>query len=152
VGFKKRPSQTGDHTPKQYAALTRFIFDTGHFYKKEPRKPKPNAFLPGPDLRTSALGKNGMTDDEVWAIGALVGQSRGKAPKARADFDSGAVRDAKLTIEHDPIPRIPDHVNLCGWRTEKDEQKSAAQVLCARSKLVLAAQSPALTMTNDSSS
>jgi hypothetical protein len=84
------------------------------------------------------LGKDGRTEDDVWAIGTLVGQDRGKPPKARADFDAGAVAEAKLTVEHDPVDGIPDHVNLCGWPKEKDVQKYIAQLLCARAKLVLA--------------
>jgi hypothetical protein len=78
-----------------------------------------------------------MTEDEIWAIGTLVGKGRGKPPKTRADFDAGAVVEAKLTIEHDPVDGIPDHVNLCGWPKEKDERMSIAQLLCVRARLVL---------------
>jgi hypothetical protein len=86
------------------------------------------------------LGKDGLTEDEVWDIDNLVGEGHGKPPKARADFDAEAVAEAKLTIKHDPVDGIPDHVNLCGWPKEKDEQKSIAQLLCVRARLVLAAE------------
>jgi hypothetical protein len=65
-----------------------------------------------------------------------IGEGRGKPPKARADFDVEAVSEAKLTIERDPLLGIPDHINLCGWPNEKDEQKSIAQLLCVRAKLL----------------
>lgn len=142
VGFRKQHSPTsqsgagGSAPQKHYTDLTRFIFDTRHF-KREPAKAKPGAFLPEQNLKTSALGKDGQTEDVVWAIGALVGKDRGKPPKARPDFDAGAVAEAKLTLEHDPVGGIPDLINLCGWPKEKDEQKSIAQLLCVRAKLVL---------------
>jgi hypothetical protein len=146
-GFRKQPSQSssqsgvgGSPSTKRYTDLTRFIFYKGHFSTKERAKPKPGAFLPSSDLKTSALGKEGLTGDKVWAIGVLVGKGRGKLPKARADFVAGDVTDAKLTIEPDPIDDIPDHVNLCGWPKEKDEQKSIAQLLCAHARLVLPAE------------
>ena len=143
AGFRKQHSPTSQSgggrsaAPKPYTILTRFIFDTTHFRKKEPARAKPGAFLPQLNLKTSALGRDGKTEDDVWAIGILVGQERSKTPKARADFDAGAVAEVKLTIEHNPVDRIPDHVNLCGWPKGKDEQKSIAQLLCVRSKLVL---------------
>lgn len=79
-----------------------------------------------------------MSEAEIWRMGGIIGAERAKPPKARADFAALAVTEAGLTIEHDPAPDIPDHVNLCGWPPEKDEQKSIAQILSARSKLFLA--------------
>ena len=83
------------------------------------------------------MGKDGLTEYQIWAIGLLVGEGRGKPPKARADFDAGAVSSVKLTIEPDPLEAIPSHINLGGWPSEKDEQKSIAQELCVRAQLVL---------------
>lgn len=79
-----------------------------------------------------------MSETEIWRIGGIIGQERAKQPKARADFAAIAVNEAGLTIEHDPTPDIPDQVNLYGWPAEKDEQKSIAQILSARSKLLQA--------------
>lgn len=119
-----------------YSVLTRFIFDKKHITKNPP-KPKPGAFLPGPDLKTSAIGKDGLTEQQIWAIGLLVGEGREKSPKARADFGAEAVSSLKLTIEPDPLEGIPSHINLGGWPSEKDEQKSVAQELCVRAQLIL---------------
>lgn len=79
-----------------------------------------------------------MGEAEIWKIGGIVGIERAKPPKARADLGALAVAEAGLTIEHAPAPDIPDHVNLCGWPTEKDKQKSIAQILSVRSRLFLA--------------
>jgi hypothetical protein len=102
-----------------------------------PAKPKPGAFLPKPPtLKISALWRDELPEQEIWKIGDLLGTTRGKQPLARADFDVAAVAEAKLAIEPDPEPH-PLHVNLCGWPIDKDEQKSIALLLCARSILLL---------------
>jgi hypothetical protein len=135
--FRRQPAQIGSGSAaKKYSDLTRFIFDKNHF-SSVALKAKPGAFLPASDLKTSALGKDMLGEGEIWKIGLLVGQDRGKAPRARADFDDRAVGEAKLTIEPDPQPNIPDHLNLCGWPAQKDEQKDVALLLCARAKVVL---------------
>ena len=67
----------------------------------------------------------------------MIGRSRSKSPKARADFDSNAVAEAKLIVESDPQPDLPGHVNLCAWPAQKDEQKFIAQFLCNRANLLL---------------
>jgi hypothetical protein len=121
----------------QYSLLARFIFQDSHFRKKPPAKPKPNAFLPNPSsLKTSAIWRDALPDQDIWDIGDLLGRPRSKAPLARADFDIATVSEAKLTIESDPIPHAR-HINLCGWPTAKDEQKDVALVLCARSILII---------------
>lgn len=74
-------------------------------------------------------------------MGDLVGVPRNKMPLARADFNLSAVTEAKLEAEPDPLPNNPRHVNLCGWPSEKDEQKSIALLLCARSTLRLRSSS-----------
>jgi len=117
--------------------LARFIFQEGHCRKKVPAKPKPGAFLPKPaTLKISALWRDRLPEQEIWKIGDQLGETRSKQPLARADFDAAAVSEAKLAIEPDPKPH-PLHVNLCGWPIDKDEQKSIALLLCARSTLIV---------------
>ena len=121
----------------QFSYLTRFIFSRRHFSRVSPMA-KPGAFLPeSSTLETSALWKDGLLEHEIWQIGLPVGEGRGKPPLARADFEAGAVSEAKLRLESDPTPHNPRHVNICGWPTVKDEQKSLALLLCKRSTLVL---------------
>ena len=131
--FRRQPNLAPE--PPKYSTFTRFIFDK-HF-TKQPLMAKPGAFLPGSGLKTSALGKDKLSERSIWEIGIAIGKARQRLPKARADFSDNAVKEAKLTVEHDPQTEIPDHVNLCGWPIEKDEQKSIALLLCQRSKLIL---------------
>jgi hypothetical protein len=103
-----------------------------------PAKAKPNAFLPDPPkLKASAIWRDKLSEQGIWNIGDLLGTWRSKPPLARADFDLATVSEAKLTIEPDPLPKIPQHLNLCGWPIDKAEQKSIALLLCARSTLIV---------------
>ena len=133
--FRKRPADPMPGGQAKYSLWARFIFQSGHYRKLAPAQPKPNAFLPGPLLKTSAIWRDALLDREIWEIGALLGSERQQQPKARADLGIAAISEANLTIEPDPAPH-PRHFNLCGWPTEKDEQKAIAMVLCANSSLV----------------
>ena len=135
--FRKQHAPNSGGPTERHSRLTRFVFDRRKFRTHPDMVPLPGAFLPDSTLKTSALGMNDLTENEVWAIGRLIGGLREKPPKARADFGIDAVLEARLTIERDPQPGIPTHVNLCGWPNEKDEQKSVAQLLCIRARLLL---------------
>ena len=123
--------------PSQYSLLARFIFQASHCRKEAPAKAKPGAFLPkSSTLKISALWRDELPEQEIWNIGDSLGSARGKQPLARADFDIAALSEARLSVEPDPKPH-PRHVNLCGWPSEKDEQKAIALLLCARSVLLM---------------
>ncbi len=129
-------AETKPVSSPQYSLLARFIFQEGHYRKKDPAAPKPGAFLPKPsDLKISAMWRDQLSEREIWSLGDLVGSTRSKHALARADFDIGAVSEAKLEIEPDPKPH-PRHVNLSRWPADKAEQKSIALLLCARSTLI----------------
>jgi hypothetical protein len=130
--------QSGDcRTASQFSYLTRFIFDRNHFSRAK-LVPKPGAFLPeSSTLKTSASWKDDLSEYEIWKIGLAVGEGRGKPPRARADFDLGAISEVKLSLESDPMPDNSRHVNICGWPTAKDEQKSIAMLLSKRATLQL---------------
>jgi hypothetical protein len=88
----------------------------------------------------SASGIDGLVDNQIWQIGDGAGKSRMLPALSRADFKSSAVYDVevddvRLTIEADPQPHDPMHVNVCGWPIEKDVRLSIAQDLCAKSML-----------------
>jgi hypothetical protein len=135
--LRRQSAEAESASRYQYSLLARFIFQEGHYRKKAPAKPKQGAFLPNPStLKTSALWRDKLSEQEIWKIGDLFGTARNKQPMARADFDVVVVSEARLTIEHDPEPH-PLHVNLCGWPIDKDKKKAIALLLCARSVLLL---------------
>jgi hypothetical protein len=129
----KRDALAG--SSEQYTTLSRFIFRSSDFHRRT-NKPRPSAFLPPPDLRTSAFWIDRLSDLEVWWIGDNVAAgSRGPAP-ARADIKSRSVFEASLKIEPDTTLH-PRHVDICGWPPEKDKRISIALDLCALALLRL---------------
>lgn len=111
--LKNYPGMTGR---PQYSLLARFIFQSGHYRTIAPAKPKPNAFLPDPSkLKSSAIWRDTLPEQEIWEIGDSLGAARSKQPLARADFDVAAVSEA---IEPDPKPH-PLHVQplrMADWQ------------------------------------
>ena len=117
------------------AQLTRFIFSQRH-YSIQKRRAKPSAFLPPPDLQTSAFGTDGLDEQGIWWIAdnVVAKESQREAPAARADISSSAVLDAQLTVVPDHASHSR-HVNICGWPTEKEKQLAVALDLCAAATL-----------------
>ncbi|HKN75514.1 MAG TPA: hypothetical protein VJW94_10090 [Candidatus Acidoferrum sp.] len=121
--------------------LSRFIFSQRH-YSIQKLRPKPGAFLPPPDLQTSAFGVDGLDEEGIWWIAdnVVAKQSQKEPPGARADIPSAAVLEAQLTVVPDPADH-PRHVNICGWPAEKEKQLATAQDLCAAATLRLRPES-----------
>ena len=79
---------------------------------------------------------DGFQEQEIWKVGDLIGRARGKNALARADLSKSSVLDVGLTVALTPgLHHL--HAEVGGWPTEKDEQKSIALDLCAKSKFSL---------------
>lgn len=131
-----KPPATSPSAEIEYSLLCRYIFQNSHFSKINNRV-KPGAFLPSThEQSVSAAWIDGLSNQEIWGIGDILGALRRvpASPRARADFNSEVLPNVSLTIEPDPKPH-PRHVNLSGWPVEKDAQKDIAQVLCNSSAL-----------------
>jgi hypothetical protein len=131
AAFQKRPAET----EQQFTTLSRFIFRSGHFSRAQSR-PKPSAFLPPADGRTSAFWIDALSEPEVWWIGDNVAAGTRGSALARADLKSDSVIATSLRIEADPAPH-PRHIEICGWPPEKDKRISIALDLCALALLRL---------------
>jgi hypothetical protein len=120
----------------QNATLSRFI---GHRrFSIQKLVVKPGAFLPPPDLKTSAFISDGLAEDQIWWIAdnVVAKESEKETIPARADILSVAVLEARLTIEPDTEVH-PRHVNICGWPEEKEQRKAIDLELCAAAILRL---------------
>jgi len=120
----------------QYATLSRFVGNRRFSIQK--LVVKPGAFLPPPDLKTSAFIIDGLAEHQIWWIADNVvakESERGTMP-ARGDILATAVLEARLTIEPDTEVH-PRHVNICGWPEEKEQQKAIDLELCAAAILHL---------------
>lgn len=112
--------------------MSRFIFWKSQFSNG---RPKASAFIPPPNLKTSAFWIDGLEDRAIWDLGDNeAGRGRGKRPRGRADLKSNDVAEVGLACVSDPSPH-PRHLNICGWPNEKDEQKAVALELCSRATL-----------------
>jgi len=79
---------------------------------------------------------DGLQEQEIWQVGDLIGKERAKNALARGDLSKSSVLKVGLTV--DLTPGLHDlHADVSGWPTDKDEQKSIALELCAKSKLCL---------------
>jgi hypothetical protein len=128
----KAASPTSADLPRK---LARFIFSQRQ-YSIQKLRPKPSAFLPPPDLQTSAFGIDGSDEGGIrWIADNVVAkESQRQPPPARADISFEAVLAAQLAIVPDPAIH-PRHVNICGWPAEKEKQLAAAQDLCVEATL-----------------
>lgn len=119
--------------PGQELPITRFIYSKSHIRRSEHR-PKPGAFLPPPDLRTSILQTLGLVPTEIWERGRNLRSD--KTLRGRADLttlDVAAVGELKVDIDNVP----PRHGDIVGWPELKDAQVSLAQDLVDSSILHL---------------
>lgn len=79
---------------------------------------------------------DGLQEHEIWKIGDLIGKERAKDALARGDLLKSSVLEVGLTVALTPgVHHL--HADVSGWPSEKDEQKSIALELCAKSKLSL---------------
>jgi hypothetical protein len=112
--------------------LARFIYSKSHF-SRDNNRVKYNAFMPGPDSKTSVFRTKDLNEAATWAIGEEVAQKRTQTLRGRGDIVAADVYKAKLTLVPSPPPR---HANIDNWPAEKDAQMLRAIELADAAKLV----------------
>ena len=113
--------------------LARFIYSKSHF-SRDNNRVKHNAFMPGPDSKTSVFRTKDLNEAATWAIGEGVAQKREQTLHARGDILAADVSKANLTlVPSEPPPR---HANIENWPAEKDAQMLKAIELADTAKLV----------------
>ena len=109
--------------------LSRFLPHKKHF-SVEKNCVKPSAFRPNKkNLQLSTSVTSGLSESETWSL-CLLDHFYG-----RGDLEVGAFLSLDLIVDRDDNP--PRHVNITDWPHDKASQKSLAQQLAARAKLVL---------------
>lgn len=83
---------------------------------------------------TSVFQINGLSEVEVWSLGATAGGGRG-IPRARADILITDIESLQLTVSKDDSP--PRHANIGNWPDSKDERMLKAQELAKKATLKL---------------
>lgn len=93
--------------------LTRYITDRGHIRSSD-NSVRHNLFVPPRTGQLSVYWISGLQESAVWDIGNThIAPARGPII-ARADINSLAVYDAKLSVHVTGIPH-PRHAHIVGW-------------------------------------
>jgi len=98
---------------------------------------KHNAFMPNKNGETSVYRINGLTNQEIWAIGdRFVGAVIGKPILGHAEILADSILSKNLSIISKPKPH-PLHADIMNWPESPSEKKSLAQKLAAGANLKL---------------
>jgi len=119
--------------------LTRFIFSTSHFTRKDSRI-KYAAFMPYKG-KTSVFRTSNLSYREIWNIGEAVGDTSGRSLKARGDILAENVYEQDLKVEPSTSWHHL-HADITGWPSERAETKLIAMKLASKAKLILKSSDP----------
>ena len=94
--------------------------------------------MPPADLQLSVFRTQGLTEEEIWAIGQKEVIEKAPTPKTlygRAEIIASDVKKVGLGLAPDDTP--PRHTNIIGWPQVKSEQKLMALQLAEDALLKL---------------
>lgn len=97
-----------------------------------------SAFMPPKDLQLSTFHIDGLTEQDVWAIG----EKNAAGPLKKPLYGRGDIRGSNIPgslaakLNDDP----PRHVTVSGWPVEKERQKEMALKMALAATLVLNSQ------------
>jgi hypothetical protein len=101
---------------------------------------KQDLFIPHPHAELSVTRWRDATVEEIWAVGRSVAASFNppRTLHGRADIQARACKIDNLLVVATPIlPHNPNHADITGWPTSKEDKKAIAQKLAAAaSKLI----------------
>jgi hypothetical protein len=116
--------------------LARYVTQSGQFRSSD-NQVKPNLFIPHPHEALSVTRHLEATSTEIWAIGNDVSTAMGRGLYGRVDIQAGKFRTESLLVLEKPLVNNPNHADIEGWPTAKEDQKAIALKLAASaSKLI----------------
>lgn len=130
--------------------LARYATQSGHFRSSD-NQVKKGLFLPHPRQELSVTRHREATEAELWSAGSNVVAALKKPLYGRADIRAGDCKIETLRVVSKPIkdspkgPANPNHADITGWPTAKEDQMAIAQKLAAAaSKLIPPPSTPSL--------
>ena len=102
---------------------------------------KPQLFVPYSHVEISVNRHRDCTDDEIWQFGKIVATVQQKTLHGRCDIEASSCKIGPLKVkasqirDHDTVPDNPNHADITGYPTKKDDQISLAQKLAASASL-----------------
>lgn len=118
--------------------LARFVIFS-KWIRSSDKTVKPDAFIPHPYEELSVtrhLYPNNLSEEELWAIGQDVANSRNATLYGRADIRTITVRQQNLDVIPKQVVGNPNHANVINWPNDKALQKSIAQKLAAGAQYI----------------
>lgn len=109
--------------------FARFAVQKSHL--RADKTPRPDLFIPPPNLRLSVTRHLNLSEGQLWETGKSVARQVEKTLYGRADIKAEVCFGQKLKVALAPTDGDPNHANLIGWPSDKAAQKSVAQELAA---------------------
>jgi len=123
--------------------LARYVMQSSHF--RSDQSVKPNLFMPHPYQELSVTRHRDATDAEIWQAGVNVATQQQRTLYGRSDILTSDCLVDSLRVTAQPFPDNPNHADIEGWPTAKEDQKAIAQKLAAAaSKLTPPPSTPSL--------
>lgn len=128
--------------------LARYATQSGHFRSGD-KFVRQNLFLPHPRQELSVTRHRQATEGEIWSAGNHVATALNRTLYGRADIRASECKIATLRVIAKPIkdnPKVPDnpnHADITGWPTAKEDQKAIAQKLAAAATKLMSPPSTA---------
>ena len=90
-------------------------------------KPEVSLFVPYKHQELSVTRHIGATEEELWAVGKDVANTRETDLCGRFDIRTVNCRIDSLEVTAKPLVSNPNHADIEGWPPEKAQQKAIAQ-------------------------
>ncbi len=114
--------------------MTRYIFHKSQFSSSNNRV-RHQVCMPDSSGETSVFHIKGLTEEEIWGLGAIAEERKGTPPKARGDISIADIEGLQPRLDRDGDP--PRHANITNWPGSKDERIAKAQELALKAILRL---------------
>jgi hypothetical protein len=118
--------------------LARYVTTSRHFRSSD-NTVKQDLFMPHPYIELSVTRHLDATESEVWEVGIdVVADQTGRTLYGRTDIQACDCNIDSLQVAAKPIlPKNPNHADIEGWPSAKQDQKLIALKLAASaSKLI----------------
>ena len=87
--------------------------------------------MPHPRRDLSVTRHRDATEEELWAVGRDVAGALRRTLYGRGDLRSEECEVDSLRVKAKPLPNNPNHADVTGWPSQKQDQKAIAIKLAA---------------------
>ncbi len=110
--------------------LSRFVLHSNEFRRSD-NTVRPKLFLPYTRTDLSVNRHRDSNEQEIWDIGRKVAADRRLTLYGRTEIEAARCRIKPLDVLAKPLPGNPNHADITGFPTAKEDQISYAQKLAA---------------------